>query len=224
MQRRRSDNVFLLTLVDFLVQIIFFGLFIFVAYQALLNREAKQYNPGDVQEAIERAGVSDLKELIDELSRLAPVRLKGFNDALGDKASPADVKHAADAISQAGGAQGVSDSMSRLAKLEQGSDKPPCLYDTLNGKRETRNLATAVGTASNISFTGPTPELTALLSEVGLSYGQVQSLGLREFPRTFRRVLEKHPSCRYTIVFKETTRVVDARDAAGQIFYLKLRR
>ena len=90
MQHRRSDNVFLLTLVDFLVQIIFFGLFIFVVYQALLNREAKQYNPGDVNEAIERAGVSNLKELIDELSKLAPIRLKGFNDALGDSLPEGD--------------------------------------------------------------------------------------------------------------------------------------
>lgn len=55
-------------------------------------------------------------------------------------------------------------------------------------------------------------------------YGSIQTLGLREFPRVFQRVLQKHPSCRYTIVFREMTRVVDARDAAGQIFYLRLRR
>jgi hypothetical protein len=224
MQQRRSDNVFLLTLVDFLVQIIFFGLFVFVVYQAVLNRQAKRYDPKQVHDAIDAAGVSNIKELIDELSKLAPVRLKGFNESLGKQARPSDVKDAVEAIAQAGGAAGVSQSMSRLAKLEKGMDKPPCLSEVVNGQRETEILASAVGTASSISFTGSTPQLEALLSEIGVPYDRVRTMGLHEFTRTFAPILQKHPTCRYTIVLRETTRMIDARDAAGQIFYLKLRR
>lgn len=222
---RRSDNVFLLTLVDFLIQIIFFGLFVFAVWQAVLNRGAeKRYDPQDVKDAVETAGVSNLKELIDELSKLAPVRLKGMNDTLGKDVTPEQVTQVQEAIKQAGGAEGLTTAMQRLAKLEQGSDKPPCLFEMLNGQRQSKTLGTAVGMASSISFTGSTPELEQLLAEVGLSYANVQSLGVREFPRVFSRVLKAHPNCRFTITLRETTSMVTARDAVQQIFYTKLRK
>lgn len=224
MRPQRSDSVFLLTLVDFLVQIIFFGLFIFIAYQALRQREMRDYDPTDAAKAVEAAGVSNLTELIDELSKLAPVRLKGFNATLGSEADRAEIEKAAQAIRDAGGAEGLAGAMDRLKKLERGSGLPPCLEETVDGSRKPMVLAVAVGTGGSISFEAPTPQLTRLLKEVGLSYGSVQNLGLREFPRVFQRILQKYPNCRYTIVFRETTRMVDARDAAGQVFYLKLRR
>jgi hypothetical protein len=224
MRQQRSDSVFLLTLVDFLVQIIFFGLFVFVVYQAMLQRDRKRYDPAAIDRAVEAAGVSDLTELVDELSKLAPIRLKGFNATLGNESDEAQVRRAAEAIKEAGGAAGVSDAMQRLAQLERGSGLPACLDETVGGVRRAVTLATATGTGSSIVFDGPTPQLTQLLGEVGLDFGAVRSLGLREFPRVFQVVLTKHPNCRYTIMLRETTRMVGARDAAGQIFYLKLRR
>lgn len=224
MRQQRSDSVFLLTLVDFLVQVIFFGLFVFVVYQAMLQRDRKRYDPAAINRALETAGVSDLTELIDELSKLAPVRLKGFNATLGDEADEAQIRRAAETIKEAGGAAGVSDAMQRLAKLERGSGLPACIDESVSGARRAVTLAAATGTGSSIVFDAPTPQLTTLLDEVGLDFGSVRTLGLREFPRVFRHVLIKHPKCRYTIMFRETTRMVNARDAAGQIFYLKLRR
>ena len=224
MRPQRSDSVFLLTLVDFLVQIIFFGLFVFVVYQALLHRKMRNYDPGTVDRAVEAAGVSNLTELVDELSKLAPVRLKGFNASLGNESDASEVSRAAEAIRQAGGAEGVTEAMQRLAKLERGSGLPPCLEEKVGGAKRAATLATAIGTGSGITFEASTPQFDQLLSEVGLTFGSVRSLGLREFPRVFQRILQKHPGCRYTIVFRETTRMVDARDAAGQVFYLKLRR
>lgn len=224
MRQQRSDSVFLLTLVDFLVQVIFFGLFVFVVHQAILQRDRRHYDPAVVDRAVETAGVSDLTELVDELSKLAPVRLKGFNATLGNESDEAQVRRVAEAIREAGGAAGVSDAMQRLAKLERGSGLPACLDETVGGVRRAVTLATATGTGSSIVFDAPTPQFTRLLDEIGLDFGSVRSLGLREFPRVFRRVLTKHPKCRYTIVLREKTRMVNARDAAGQIFYLKLRR
>lgn len=224
MSHQRSDSIFLLTLVDFLVQIIFFGLFIFVVHQTIVQREKRKYDPAAVDRAVETAGVSDLTELVDELSKLAPVRLKGFNATLGDEANEEQVRGAAEAIREAGGASGVTNAMKRLAKLEKGSGLPACLDETVGGARRATTLATATGTGDSIIFDGPTPQLTKLLGEVGLDFVSVRALGLRDFGRTFQRVLTKYPNCRYTIVLRETTRMVNARDAAGQIFYLKLRR
>jgi hypothetical protein len=224
MQHQRSDGVFLLTLVDFLVQVIFFGLFVFVVHQAMVQREKQRYDPAAVDRAVEAAGVSDLTELVDELSKLAPIRLKGFNATLGNEADEAQVRQAAEAIRDAGGANGVADAMKRLAKLERGSGLPACLDEAAGGSRRAVTLAAATGTGSSIVFDAPTPQLTKLLTEIGLGYSSIRSLGLRDFTRTFRRVLTRHPNCRYTIVLRETTRMVGARDAAGQIFYLRLRR
>lgn len=224
MSHQRSDSIFLLTLVDFLVQIIFFGLFIFVVHHAITQRDKRKYDSAAVDRAVETAGVSDLTELVDELSKLAPVRLKGFNATLGNEADEAQVRKVAEAIREAGGAAGVTNAMQRLAKLERGSGLPTCLDETVGGTRRATTLATATGTGDRIVFDAPTPQFSKVLAEVGLDFDSVRSLGLREFGRTFRRVLTKRPNCRYTIVLRETTRMVNARDAAGQIFYLKLRR
>lgn len=224
MSHQRSDSIFLLTLVDFLVQIIFFGLFIFVVHYTIAQRDKRRYDPAAVDRAVETAGVSDLTELVDELSKLAPIRLKGFNATLGNESDEAQVRKVAEAIREAGGAAGVTNAMQRLAKLEKGSGLPACLDETVGGTRRATTLATATGTSDSIVFDAPTPQFMKVLAEVGLDFGSVRSLGLRDFGRTFRRILTKHPNCRYTIVLRETTRMVNARDAAGQIFYLKLRR
>lgn len=224
MSHQRSDSIFLLTLVDFLVQIIFFGLFIFVVHHTITQREKRRYDPAAVDRAVETAGVSDLTELVDELSKLAPIRLKGFNATLGNESDEAQVRKVAEAIRQAGGATGVTNAMQRLAKLERGSGLPACLDETVDGTRRATTLAIATGTSDSIVFDSPTPQFMKVLAEVGLDFGSVRSLGLRDFGRTFRRILTKYPNCRYTIVLRETTRMVNARDAAGQIFYLKLRR
>jgi hypothetical protein len=224
MALKRSDNVFLLTLVDFLIQIIFFGLLVFVYFAETEQRNRADYSPKQVKTAIDAAGVSNIVELNDELSKLAPVRLKGLNERLGTTRQDADLANAAQAIAKLGGIAKLPDALARLAKLEQGSDKPPCLYELSGTKKQAKTLASAIGGASTITFQSETPELARLLQSRGLDYAQVRSLTLPQFRRLFSRVITAEPSCRYTLEFRETTRLVDARDTAGQIFYLKVRR
>lgn len=219
----RSDSVFLLTLVDFLVQIIFFGLLLFVFYKSSEGHSKTNATPEQVGKAIDAAGVSNIVELTDELTKLAPVGLKGFNERLTAGQKDVDVKAAADAIGKAGGGAGLPAALERLEKFE-GSERPPCLATTIGGKRQPLILASAVGSAATITFQGETPQLRTLLSEIGVTYQQVQSLPFSRFRVIFNRVLEKHPACRYTIQLRETTGMVYARDAAQQIFYTQLRR
>jgi hypothetical protein len=224
MALKQSDSVFLLTLVDFLVQIIFFGLLVFVFFAESERKNKSAYSTKQVAAAIDAAGVSNIVELNDELSKLAPVRLKGMNEKLGAEKAGTDISRAMDAIEKAGGAGKLPDALDRLAKLEQGSGKPPCLYETIDGKKQARTLATTIGGGTTITFQSETPDLTKLLQSVGLRFADVRSLSLPQFRRTFSRVLAAQPNCRYTLEFRETTRLVDARDSAGQIFYLRVRR
>lgn len=218
MSVRRSDSVFLLTLVDFLVQIIFFGLLIFVFYKSAEGRSKRSFTPEQVGKAIDAAGVSNIVELTDELTKLAPVGLKGMNTKLGAGNKDADIAKAADLIEHAGGAAGL------VKKLEQGMGKPPCLSTVVNGVRQVQVLASVVGTASTITFQSETPELKALLRDLGSSYDQVRSLPVSRFAGAFNRVLTMKPHCRYTVEIRETTGLVYARDAVGQVFYTKLKR
>ncbi len=79
----RRDDVFFFVLIDFLVQAIFFGLFIFVVYQADIKKKQAQS-----RDAVDAAGVSDLTELTDELSRLAPLKLKELNELIKKAGGP----------------------------------------------------------------------------------------------------------------------------------------
>lgn len=223
---QRSDNVFLLTLVDFLVQIIFFGLFVSVAYQASqqARREKLDAEAASLGKVLETAGVSSFTELQDELGKLAPVRLKGFNESLGSVGGGGDAEVLKKMLDETGGADGMRGKLDRLAKLEQGLGKPPCLSENRGGNRVAVPIATVVGDASSLTFTGNTPQLQAVLAGLGLSYDRVRSLGLAEFRRTFRPIVTVYPDCRHTIMLRETTRLVDARDAAQAYFYAQIRR
>lgn len=218
MAAQRSDSVVLLTLVDFLIQIIFFGLLVFVFYKAAEGRSKRNYTPAQVGKAIDAAGVSNIVELNDELTKLAPMQLKQLNKELRADGKNADIAKLIEVVNQAGGAGEAA------KKLEQGLGRPPCLVSEVTGKRQVKVLAAVTGSANTITFEAETPELHALLTEVGLKYGDIQSLPLTRFRSVFNRVVEKHPNCRYTVQLRETTGLVFARDAVQQIFYTKLRR
>jgi hypothetical protein len=218
MASRESDNVFLLTLVDFLVQIIFFGLLIFVFYKSTEGHSKRDATPEQIGKALDAAGVSNIVELTDELTKLAPVGLKGVNQALDTGNPNTNISKTIIAIKQLGGGTGL------VQKVEYGQGKAACLYDTINGQRRPRVLASAVGDDVSITFESETPELHDLLTQIGLTFPQVQNLPFNSFRSVLKPVLEKYTDCRYTIKFTETSRIVDARDAAQSIFYTQLRR
>ncbi|OYU37302.1 hypothetical protein [Novosphingobium sp. PASSN1] len=218
MAAQRSESVVLLTLVDFLIQIIFFGLLVFVFYKAAEGRSARNYTPEQVGKAIDAAGVSNIVELTDELTKLAPMQLKELNGKLHAGSKDADIAKLVELVDQAGGAGAAA------KKLEQGLGRPPCLVSEVAGKRQVTVLASLIGSATTITFEAETPELRKVLTDVGLQYSDVRSLPLARFRNVFNRVVEKFPNCRYTVQLRETTGLVFARDAVQQIFYTKLRR
>ena len=221
---QRSDNVFLLTLIDFLVQILFFGLLIFVVYQASekLRKKDTANQQSQIKQALDTAGVSDIRQLNDELSKLAPVQLKGLNGMLGMLGGVGETGKALKIVKAAGGSAAIAEKLSRLQKLEEGTGKPPCLFNMRSGKRQAVPLARVTATNSTITFAALTPQLLTVLNSIGVTYPDVRTLGLSQFRRIFRKVVEKHPNCRYSLVFNEQTRLVDARDAAGRYFFLQI--
>lgn len=210
----RRDDVFFFILVDFLLQVLFFGLFVFVVYQAALKAREEQ-----VEDAVDAAGVSDITELTDDLTRLVPFTVAELADLI-EKAGGADkLQDLLDRVEEEGGIETSIDRLDKLKKLE-GADKPSCLIG--DGGR-TIPLMTVTARDSSITIEGSTPQLEALLGKLGRSYGSVQTTSLTSFRQTFQPVLTMQPNCRYFIRFQERTALVAPRKAAGQVFYLMVR-
>ena len=222
---KRSDDVFFFTLIDFLLQVVFFGLVLFTIGQSLHDDTEKkqQSETAKVDKALQAAGVSNLTELTDELTSLAPLKtLRGMADFVNRNGGIEKLNASSEAVNKAGGADALRIQLDKLKKFEEGTGKPPCLYDLVDGRRNVKTLATVIATDTMISFETKTPELEKMLQLVGRSYEAVKNLPLIDFRNAFSELVQKQPDCRYTLRFIEKTRLVDARDAARFSFYLSI--
>lgn len=222
---KRDESVFFFTLVDFLLTALFFGLVVFAVGRARIKHDAdEQKVAAAAVDSIRRAtGVSDLTELTDRLTRLGPLAKAEVVAQLVAHAGGADeARKSLEMVAESGGRDSVMARLERLQRRE-GAGKPHCLYRETGDGREAIALATAVGTDSTITFERETPQLQAVLASIGREFSDVRMLRLRDFRRTFGRLVEVQPSCLYTIEFIERTRYVDARDAARGLFYMRIR-
>lgn len=221
---KRSDDVFFFTLIDFLVQALFFGLLLYVLGQAAQQESAKAREASDqvakdkdarLEKVAQASGFSNLTELLDYLTKLAPVmEFKGIADFLSSAGGIGKAREAVTVVQAAGGPDKVKASMDKLRKHEEGTGKPPCLYDMVGDRKVAKILATVIADDATIRFETSNPALKEALQLVGRSFDSVKSLPLAEFSKTFAPLVQRKADCRYTLRFLETTRFVDARDAA----------
>lgn len=222
---KRTDDVFFFTLIDFLVQVFFFGLLLYTLGSATKHaaRKAQDTEAVQIKKLLETSGASNLTELTDELANMAPVsELKGTADFIRTGGGLEKAKKLREVVEQAGGAENLMSRLERLQKLEEGAGKPPCLYKMVDENRVAKPVATVLATDADIRFQSSTRELENMLSLIGRSYESVRVLSLREFQAVFAPLVRARPECRYTLRFLERTRFVDARDAASHAFYLNI--
>lgn len=242
---KRNNDVYFITLIDLLVQILFLGLLLFVIAKA--GQEKEQADQQSTRQAMERllnaAGVSNIAELTDELTKLAPItELKGTAEFISRAGGADAANKLIDSVKQMGGVEQFQASMrdsslmrelvnraggiekldSIVKKIEAGRDKPPCLFSMDGEKKSSRALATVIATDEMISFERSNPDLEAVLSMLGKSYSEVQSLPFSEFSSVFSALPRMKPECRYSLRLVERTNLVHARDAAQIAFYLSI--
>ena len=201
---KSGDQVFLLTLIDFLLQIIFFGIFVYAIYIAA-NIDTKKDDEEAISKLIAHFGVSTIVELTDELTRLAPAE---------------NIRANVTYVNQNGGIDVIQEKLDKLKKHEEGFGKQPCIYELKEGKKIPISIARVVASDTDITFQKETPELKEVLNRIGCTYKEIQSLSLRQFDRKFANINDQYPDCRHTIVFYERTRFTDARDVAEKYFFL----
>lgn len=242
---KRNNDVYFITLIDLLVQILFLGLLLYVVAKAGSEKEQRRQDKESesVQRLLKASGVSNITELTDELTKLAPLKeLKGTADFIARAGGVTAANKMLDATKQVGGVEqlrtvvqdakamhglvervgGIDKIDAIIKKYEEGSGKPPCLFDLANDKKSVRSLATIVADDSTITFEGTNPDLDGVLAALGTSYSAVQHLTFSEFSGVFANLTKIKPECRYTLHMVERTNLVHARDAARFAFYLQI--
>ncbi|WP_250476033.1 hypothetical protein [Caballeronia sp. GAFFF1] len=227
----QQDSVFLLTLIDFLFQIIFFGLFAYAVSVATeetdwksaalaLQQKFRVKSPADVQEIV-KVMPNDAQRLKDALaSEEAAKRLKQhfgvsdlttLTDELTRMAPVEELRSADKLIHKVGSVERANDAVDRY--LKSGIGKPACLLADVD-KNRAKPLATLLGFEDHLDIQAATPELLTVLAKMGTSFESVRSLPLVQFKRVFSRLGALYPDCMYTFDLIEKTRYVEPRDAA----------
>lgn len=204
MSSHQSDNVLYITLVDFLIQLLFLGLVLGVLYVATLEEQEKGKENADFIERAKRlTGISDLTLLTDELTRLGPLMAVAKYVTLGQTLEQK--------VLAVGGAEKASSVLSEYIKKNPGVGKPSCLPNKAI-------LATVHAYEDRIQIKSSTGELTTLLKELKLEFADVSELTLKKFTSVFRPVLALHPDCSYNVELVEYTYDTRPRDAVGAVF------
>jgi hypothetical protein len=192
---KHSNDVFFFTLIDFLLQVFFFGVLLFAISKALeVKREtARGIEIEQIQKLKKSAGVSNLSELVDYLARLAPLmNLQGTAEFIRKAGGIENVKAATQLVAEAGG---VKELKSKIEKYEAQYGLPSCIGNELvSGKAVPKAVATLNVSDDTISVVSASPEFDRLVAELGGSVG-ARSYDLATFKARFQPLKTIHPRC-----------------------------
>ena len=208
---RNKDTVFWLTLVDFLIQIIFFGLFAAVIFLAANQKPEAPVPATPEPEPTENsatvyaqaAGYSSVAELTDELTRMVPAtEFQKLQQAVANLGGPEEVERRAK--EQKEGRGGLD-----LPSCERGADG-----------RSYQSIAKIRAFDDRIEFVQETPALTKALGQIGLSFSDVRVLSWKEFSRKLGPLSAPSRTCRYYVDVERHYDSADVVEHIGGIFYL----
>lgn len=218
---KQSDDVFFFTLIDFLVQVFFFGLLLFVVNQAVgAKKETERVEEAAKLEAvIKSVGVSNIAELQDYLTKLAPLQnLQGTADFISRLGGPEKANQAMALVAAAGG---VEELKAKVRKYDEAYGLPPCFKDEVNGKTVPRTLAVLRVEDSAIEILRTSPELDRLLSESGSGAVNLGRMSLDEFRARFVPLRTRSPSCAHFVEVKVVTQFLNPMRAVWAAFRVK---
>lgn len=218
---KRGDDVFLFTLIDFLIQILFFGL----AFYTIVTFINAQRDPKATSDKIDHTkvvqvtnwtGFSSIPKLAEFLNPIQ--KPAGFSEWAKFMSGHdlKDVELKLRFIDDHGG-------MAKIGQDIRAVGLPSCLEGdkATNG---TTAVATFRLTDNRIDLLSETPNFHKVLSEINLSRAAVQSLTLMQFRELFGPLKAKHRQCRYFVSTDETQTLLHApRDAVNSAFRIRSR-
>lgn len=201
---RQSEHVLYITLIDFLLQLIFLGLVLSVIYSA------NQPSGDEIEKSVEAitkiqslTGISDLTEITDELTRLGPLKNAVQNNrVLGEFNKLAD---------KVGGKDAALKILATEANKGSAPGKPYCLGGL--------KVATFDAYEDRLDLRYPlSTEMVELLKQLKLSPDFVKRVPIKEFSKTFASLRVIEPTCVYNVVLVEHSFDTRPRDAVNSTF------
>lgn len=203
---RQSEHVLYITLVDFLLQLLFLGMVISVIYSSTQpDPEETQSNKSFIEQVKKSTGISDLTILTDLLTRLGPLNQASAKVEIG--------RDLEDAVKKVGGKDEAL-KLLNAAATKKGQGLPPCLA---KGEK----LVTFHAYSDRIEIQTPiTPEMSSLLKYLETSIESVSRLSLAEFARVFAPVYARNQKeqCIYNVVVNEHVYDTRPRDVIRKTF------
>lgn len=201
---RQSEHVLYITLIDFLIQLIFIGLVFSMVYSVSQPTKEEQGRATEVIAKIKQlTGISDLTEITDELTRLGPLKSAAQNSKLGE-----EFNKIADKV---GGKDAALKILNTEAVKGSAPGKPYCLGGL--------KVATFDAYEDRLELRSPiSSEMSELLKQLNLSAELVQKIPIKEFPKIFAQLRVIETTCVYNVVLVEHSFDTRPRDAVNSTF------
>lgn len=203
---RQSEHILYITLVDFLLQLLFLGLVLSVIHSSLQpDQDETKANQSFVQNMRQLTGISDLTKLTDELTRLGPL-----------KKVISDVKVARDAetlFDKVGGKENAAKLLNDEAR-KAGQGRPSCMPNS-------QRVATFDAYADRIELRQPlSSEMINILQSINLPKDKAVNIPLNEFRSLFAAMESRNErdKCIYNVFLFEHTFDTRPRDKFRNIF------
>ena len=209
--RKDSNDIIFLTLVDFLIQLIFLGIVIGVLYSISQSSKDK-IDPEKYKQALESidkvrssTGISDITELTDLLTKLGPMHDAAKKISIANRLE--------NQIKALGGIDEAKKTLDeKVKKIGQG--KPACLANGVF-------LTTINAYEDHLEFKQPfSSDFSGLLNEIGMNESELRIMSFSQFRTSFHPVLSRHPDCRFNVKVMEYSKFIEPRDTVSSIFYV----
>ena len=226
---RRGDDVFFFTLIDFLLQVFFFGLVLYVVSQAFAPKPLDPKEDKARKDLIEKANVSNLAELTDMLSKLVPMdKLRGTAEYISRNGGWYNIKAGYEAAKAAGGPERLGqidrdmaakdEELTGLRNQARAWGTPSCVYETAAERTRPKLLAKLRVTDERVVLSDPTPELLAVLKQMNLEFDAVRNLSHDGFRHAFAPLNKLQPQCRYFLDVLERPKLLDSMNTVWSAF------
>jgi hypothetical protein len=228
----KSDEVFFFTLVDFLLQVFFFGLLLYVFALSQEGELKKKYEQAQ-QESANSANASTqvskwtgfptLTLLNDFLNKLTPpADFRGWAQFMSQYKNVDMAREATIFVNEAGG---IEDIKVKLKKYEEAYGLPPCVSEARAGKKVPLSVATIRLEDSHLEIVSSrAPEFGVVLASLGATADDVRRLTLSDFRRVFTPLRQHNPTCRYFVDVEVRSQYLAPMDALQSGFRIGTRR
>jgi hypothetical protein len=201
--RQKSDSVFLLTLVDLLVQVIFLAIFLGAIYLSNANKndlEIKKISDPKAKIIVE-VGVLKVAELVNAMVKLVPIdRIMELVAILPEFKSLESLKAALRLAKAAKFDPKILDDQTKdlEKKIAMGYGLPPCVF----GPDKTRNLFRLQAHDGYYLLTVLTPKAEELISKFKFNYRVGDKLSVDQFSFLAKTIATSETECRYSIIYE----------------------